>query len=361
MASGSSTTKPIHKGSDTTTSEAPSISTPPEDCEYGRSIIQHQIDQLQHISDRLDENFSQAVNVLFNLHSGARIVVAGMGKAGYIGMKLSATLASIGFPSFFLHPADAIHGDLGRLRKDDVVVLLSHSGETDEIVRLLPRIKQFGATCIAITSSKTSTLSRHSDIVIETGKIPEAGPLGLAPTTSTGVMLAIGDALAMTLLKRRGISREEYAAFHPGGDLGRALMVVSDIMRSGDAICIVPEQTSLKQALKMITETEGRPGCAAIVSPDGVIVGVFTDGDLRRCLDKEHNFLSNPISDFCSRAPITIYATQLAQEACRIIQERKVNQLFVLDSCRKPIGMLHIQDLLAHGMIRPESPQYSNK
>jgi arabinose-5-phosphate isomerase len=347
MASGSSTTKPVSVGGD--------ISSSPEDCEYGRSIIQHQIAQLQHISDRLDGNFSQAVSVLFNLHSGARIVVAGMGKAGYIGMKLSATLASIGFPSFFLHPADAIHGDLGRLQKDDVVVLLSHSGETDEIVRLLPRIKQFGATCIAITSSNSSTLSRHSDIVIETGKIPEAGLLGLAPTTSTGVMLAIGDALAMTLLKRRGISREEYAAFHPGGDLGRSLMLVSEIMRSGDSLCIVQDQTSVKESLKMITETQGRPGCAAIVNSDGGLVGVFTDGDLRRCLDKEHDFLSHPIGKYCSRTPVTIRSEQLAQEACRIIQERKVNSLFVLDCNEKPIGMLHIQDLLAHGMIRPEA------
>lgn len=338
---------------------ADSTTTPPvqasgHDLAYGRSIIDHQVEHLQLVAARLDESFSQAVQTLLTLHSGARIVVSGMGKAGYIGMKLSGTLASIGFPSFFLHPADAIHGDLGRLRKDDVVVILSHSGETDEIIKLLPRIKQFGATCIAITSSKTSTLGSHSEIVIETGRIPEAGPLGLAPTTSTAIMLALGDALAMTLLKRRGISREEYAAFHPGGDLGRSLMLVSEMMRSNDSVCVVHESTSNKVALKAITETNGRPGCAAIVNDAGVIVGVFTDGDLRRCLDTEHDFLSLPIGNFCSRSPLTIRADQLAQEACRIIQERKINQLFVLDSANKPVGMLHIQDLLAHGMIRPQ-------
>lgn len=319
---------------------------------YARSIIEQHREQLLAISHRLDESFMRAVDTLLELHSGARIVVSGMGKAGYIGMKLSATLASIGFPSFFLHPADAIHGDLGRLRKDDVVIVLSHSGETDEIVRLLPRIKQFGATCISITSSSGSTLGKHSEITIETGKIPEAGPLGLAPTTSTAVMLALGDALAMTLLKRRGISREEYAAFHPGGDLGRSLMLVAEIMRTKERVCVVHENTTNKAALKAITETAGRPGCAAIVDDTGVIVGVFTDGDLRRCLDRDHDFLVQPIGNFCSRNPLTIRADQLAQEACRIIQERKVNQLFVLNPNGKPVGMLHIQDLLAHGMIR---------
>jgi arabinose-5-phosphate isomerase len=324
------------------------------DITYGRSIIEHQAEHLRGVANRLDETFSHAVDALLQLHSGARIVVSGMGKAGYIGMKLSGTLASIGFPSFFLHPADAIHGDLGRLRKDDVVIILSHSGETDEVIKLLPRIKQFGATCIAITSTKSSTLGSHSEIVIETGRIPEAGPLGLAPTTSTAVMLALGDALAMTLLKRRGISREEYAAFHPGGDLGRSLMLVSEIMRSQDSVCIVHENTTNKAALKAITETTGRPGCAAIVNDAGVVVGVFTDGDLRRCLDTDRDFLTLPIGDFCSRSPLTIRADQLAQEACHIIQERKVNQLFVLNIDGKPVGMLHIQDLLAHGMIRPQ-------
>jgi arabinose-5-phosphate isomerase len=277
-----------------------------------------------------------------------------MGKAGYVGMKLSATLSSIGFPSFFLHPADAIHGDLGRLQRDDLILILSHSGETDEIIRLLPRIKHFGAKIISITSSASSSLGRHSDLVIETGKIPEAGPLGLAPTTSTTVMMALGDALAMTLLKRRGISREEYAAFHPGGDLGRSLMLVSEIMRTGDGLCVLNGKTPNAKALSSITATPGRPGCAAIVSDTGEIVGVFTDGDLRRCLERDDSFLRKTIGEVCSHSPITMSCQQLAQEACRIIQERKINQVFIVDEYNKPIGLIHIQDLLSHGMIRPE-------
>lgn len=326
------------------------------DIDFGRQIIRQQINELARVADALDTRFAQAVQTLLSLDTNSRIVVSGMGKAGYVGMKLSSTLASIGFPSFFLHPADAIHGDLGRLQRRDVVLILSHSGETDEVVRLLPRIKRFGASIISITSNATSSLGRHSDVVIETGRIPEAGPLGLAPTTSTTVMLSLADALAMTLLERKGISREEYAAFHPGGDLGRSLMLVSEIMRTGMHICVVHEDTINLKALHEITVTEGRPGCAAVINDAGEIQGVFTDGDLRRCLEREPDFLQKTIGAVCSRTPITIRSDQLAQEACRIIQERKVNQLFVLDQSSKPIGMVHIQDLLAHGMIRPGSP-----
>jgi arabinose-5-phosphate isomerase len=325
-----------------------------DDVTYGRSILKQQIDILTKISDSLDPRFALATRTLLSLERDSRILVSGMGKAGFVGMKLSATLASIGFPSFFLHPADAIHGDLGRLQKNDVVIILSHSGETDEVVRLLPRIKSFGTKIISITSSSTSSLGRHSDVVIETGKIPEAGPLGLAPTTSTTVMMALGDALAMTLLERKGISREEYAAFHPGGDLGRSLMLVSEIMRSGSSVCVVAEDTPIKKALHDITATDGRPGCAAVVNQAEEIVGVFTDGDLRRCLENVPDFLNKTIGSVCSRTPITIRSEQLAQEACRIIQERKVNQLFVVNRNNTPVGLIHIQDLLAHGMIRPD-------
>jgi arabinose-5-phosphate isomerase len=321
---------------------------------YGKSIIEQQIDVLTQVAKSLDPRFAEATNALLSLERDSRIIVSGMGKAGFVGMKLSATLASIGFPSFFLHPADAIHGDLGRLQRNDVVIILSHSGETDEIVRLLPRIKSFGAKIISITSSTSSSLGRHSDIVIETGKIPEAGPLGLAPTTSTTVMMALSDALAMTLLEHKGISREEYAAFHPGGDLGRSLMLVSEIMRSGSSVCVVTEETPNKKALHDITATDGRPGCAAVVNQTGEIVGVFTDGDLRRCLENVPDFLNKTIGSVCSRKPITIRSEQLAQEACRIIQERKVNQLFVINDKKAPVGLIHIQDLLAHGMIRPD-------
>lgn len=324
------------------------------DVAYGQAIIREEIAALTTVADRLDARFSAAVDAMLSLKPGARIVVSGMGKAGFVGMKISATLSSIGFPSFFLHPADAIHGDLGRFTKDDLALLLSNSGETGEVIRLLPILKQFGTRIISITRSKTSTLASHSDSVIETGIFTEAGPLGLAPTTSTTVMLAIGDALAMTLVKRRGFSREEFAVFHPGGDLGRSLMLVSEIMRSQDSHCVVHHSTVTKRALHSITETKGRPGACAVVDDSGALLGIFTDGNLRRCLEGDSaDFLDRPIGSVCSRNPITIRPDQLAQEACRVIQERKIDQVIVVNDENVPVGLIDIQDLLAFGMIRP--------
>jgi arabinose-5-phosphate isomerase len=321
--------------------------------EYGQSIIREEIAALSQVAQLLDQSFADAVNTILSLPPGSRIVVSGMGKAGFVAQKISATLSSIGFPSFFLHPAEAVHGDLGRFTKNDLALLLSNSGETSELVRLLPTLKERGSHIIAITSANTSTLGKHSDIVIQTGILLEAGPLGLAPTTSTTVMMALGDSLAMTLVKKRGFTREEFAAFHPGGDLGRSLMLVSDIMRTGDSCCVVHETLETKQALRMITETKGRPGAASIVDSSGAIVGVFTDGNLRRCLENDSGFLQKPIGSVGSRAPITITAERLAHEAARVIQERKIDQLIVVDAENKPIGLIDIQDLLSHGMIRP--------
>lgn len=323
------------------------------DIEYGQSVIREEIAALSSVADLLDESFSQAVTAILSLTPGSRIVVSGMGKAGFVAQKISATLSSIGFPSFFLHPADAVHGDLGRFTRDDVALLLSNSGETSEVVLILPTLKEHGSHIISITSTSGSTLAKHSDIVIETGRFPEAGPLGLAPTTSTTVMMALGDALAMTLVKRRGFTREEFAAFHPGGDLGRSLMLVADIMRTGDSCCVVHESVETKKALRLITETRGRPGAAGIVNDKGILIGVFTDGNLRRCLEQDTEFLKKPIGELCSRTPITIHPDKLAQEAARIIQERKIDQLLVVDEKNIPVGLIDIQDLLAHGMIRP--------
>lgn len=335
--------------------EQPAHTFEDDDIAYGRTIIREELAALSHVADLLDTRFAAAVEAMLSALPGSRIVVSGMGKAGFVGMKLSATLSSIGFPSFFLHPADAIHGDLGRFTKNDIALLLSNSGETGEVLRLLPMLKQFGSTIISMTRSASSTLAQHSDIAIEIGNFPEAGPLGLAPTTSTTVMMAVGDALAMTLVKRRGFTREEFAAFHPGGDLGRSLMLVTELMRRDGERCVVHESTATKKALHAITETKGRPGACAIVNDSGILVGVFTDGNLRRCLEKDSDFLNQPIGAICSRNPITIRPTQLAQEACRIIQERQIDQLIVVDDRNVPIGMIDIQDLLAHGMIRPES------
>lgn len=325
-----------------------------EDIAYGRSIIKEEIAALSQVADLLDSSFAHAVERVLSLPTGSRIVVSGMGKAGFVAQKISATLSSIGFPSFYLHPAEAVHGDLGRFDSNDLALLLSNSGETSELVRLLPTLKQRGSHIISITSTPASTLGRHSDVVIAMGRCAEAGPLGLAPTTSTTIMMALGDALAMTLVQRRGFSREDFAAFHPGGDLGRSLMLVSDIMRTGESCCVVHESVETKKALRLITETKGRPGAASIVNDAGFIVGVFTDGNLRRCLEHDVEFLIKPIGTLCSRTPITITPDKLATEAARIIQERKIDQLMVVDEQNVPVGLIDIQDLLAHGMIRPE-------
>jgi arabinose-5-phosphate isomerase len=324
--------------------------------DYGRAIIKEEISALLHVTNLIDARFTAAVQTILDMQPGARLVVSGMGKAGFVAMKLSATLSSIGVPSFFLHPADAVHGDLGRFTKHDVALLLSNSGETSELIRLLPALKQIGSCIISMTSSADTTLARHSDIVLEIGRFPEAGPLGLAPTTSTTVMMALGDALAMTLVYHRGFSREEFAAFHPGGNLGRSLMLISDIMRSGDSHCVLNSDTVTRKGLHAITETKGRPGAAAIVDEHGVLMGIFTDGNLRRLLEADTSFLDKPIGDTCSRNPLTVKPNQLAQEASRIIQERKIDQLIVVDESNRPVGLLDIQDLLAHGMIRPSSP-----
>jgi arabinose-5-phosphate isomerase len=332
----------------------PTRSNTSADTLYGRSIIKEEISALNQVADLLDDSFAHAVESILSLPPGSRIVVSGMGKAGFVAQKISATLSSIGFPSFYLHPAEAVHGDLGRFTSNDLALLLSNSGETSELVRLLPTLKERGSHIISITSSRGSTLGKHSDIVIEMGRFPEAGPLGLAPTTSTTVMMALGDALGMTLVNRRGFTKEEFAAFHPGGDLGRSLMLVSDIMRTGESCCVVHESVETKKALHLITETKGRPGAASIVNDAGTIVGVFTDGNLRRCLERDTGFLQKPIGELCSRTPITITPDKLAQEAARIIQERKIDQLMVVDERNVPVGLIDIQDLLAHGMIRPE-------
>lgn len=321
--------------------------------EFGRSIIRDERAALEQVATLLDGRFTAAVEKILSLPAGARVVVSGMGKAGFVAMKISATLSSIGFPSFYVHPADAVHGDLGRFTTHDVALLLSNSGETSEVLRLLPALRQFGSDIISITSSASSTLARHSDIVLETGRFQEAGPLGLAPTTSTLVMLALGDALAMTLVQRRGFTREEFAVFHPGGDLGRSLMLVAEIMRTGDAHCVLSHTMITRHGLRAITETRGRPGAAAIVDDAGVLIGIFTDGNLRRHLEQDTSFLDRPIGETCSRQPLRVHPHQLAQEAARMIQEHKVDQLIVVDGAHIPVGLIDIQDLLAHGMIRP--------
>jgi arabinose-5-phosphate isomerase len=298
---------------------------------------------------KLGRPFELAVRLL--LDCPGMTVVSGVGKSGLIGQKLSSTLASTGTKSLFLHPTEALHGDLGRVCRDDVAILLSQSGETEEIVRLIDPMKAIGAKVIAMTGEPGSSLARNADLVLECGRAPEACPLGLAPTSSTASQLALGDALAMTVQKLRGFQREDYARFHPGGSLGRRLMRVSEIMRTGDAHTVVAQGSPAKAVVMRMNATKGRPGAAAIVDEKGALAGFFTDGDLARHLDKDIAFLERPIDDVMNRTPVTIAADALASAALQVLRDRHIDQIPVIDAARRPIGLVDVQDLLAARII----------
>ncbi|MCB0353835.1 MAG: KpsF/GutQ family sugar-phosphate isomerase [Bdellovibrionales bacterium] len=312
-----------------------------------RKLLRLQSEALLRCSEGLSADYNRAVELVLQIPESGRLIVSGMGKAGFVAMKISATFASTGVPSFFLHPAEAVHGDLGRFHERDSVIVLSNSGETEEVIRMLPYIKRVGCPIIAITGNLTSTLASHSDVYLNIGKVLEAGPLGLAPTTSTTLMLALGDALAMSVLEERKFTPEDFAKFHPGGNLGRSLMQVSELMRTGDRQCVVASGTPSRDVLHAITATAGRPGAAAIVDNSGRLVGVFTDGDLRRCLEKEPKFLDQPIDLFMGTSPKTIQPESLIQEALRQMTHLKIDQLIVVNDQHHPIGLVDIQDLAA--------------
>jgi len=320
---------------------------PSEDVQYGKKVIALEAQALERLVDRVDEGFQRAVD--FILHCKGRVVVTGIGKAGIIGQKISATLASTGTPSYWLHPSEARHGDLGRVVKEDVVLALSNSGET-EVSALLPFMKKIGAGVIAITGSSESTLARHSDVVLDIGQIEEPCPLGLAPSASSTAMLALGDALALTVLKRRNFSKEEYAFYHPGGELGRKLLIVEKVMRSGQANPVVKEGCQVLEALKVMTHTPGRPGAVSVVDGKGRLTGFFTDGDLRRRLGRRQDFLKGAIKKVMTRNPRTIRKDSLAAEAYNILKVNKIDQLPVVDEKGIPVGILDVQDLLEVGL-----------
>jgi arabinose-5-phosphate isomerase len=304
---------------------------------------------IRNLIPTLGKPFEQAVRWI--LECPGMTVVSGVGKSGMIGQKLSSTLASTGTTSLFLHPTEALHGDLGRVRQKDVALLLSQSGETEELVRLIDPLKAIGARVLAMTGSPDSTLARNSDLVLECGRAPEACPLGLAPTSSTASQLALGDALAMTVQRLRGFQREDYARFHPGGALGRKLMRVSEIMRRGDSHTVVAAGTPAKTVVMKMNATKGRPGAASITDARGVLAGFFTDGDLARHLDQSIGFLERPIDEIMNKNPITIDADALASAALQVLRDRHIDQIPVVDADRRPIGLVDVQDLLAARII----------
>lgn len=269
-----------------------------------------------------------------------------MGKAGFIAQKVSATFASTGTPSLFLHPVDALHGDLGRLTAPDTLLVLSHSGETEEVVQLIGPVKRMGATVVAITSTKSSAVSREADLTLEMGRWEETGT-GLAPTTSTTVMLAIGDALAMAVLQIRGFTVEDFRLYHPAGALGRKLMRVADVMRKGEMLPRVSGDARLGEVIAVMTKTPGRPGSATVVDRLGKLIGLFTDGDLRRLLETRSFELDTPVQSVMSMNPKTVRPTQPLADAAQVLREYRVDQVPVVDDDNRPIGLLDIQDLLA--------------
>jgi arabinose-5-phosphate isomerase len=294
------------------------------------------------LREKVGPSFQEAVDIIINCKG--RVIVTGMGKPGIIGRKISATLASTGTPSLTMHPADAIHGDLGMVTKDDVVILISNSGKTEEITRLLPIIKKIGAKLIAMTGDTNSPLSEYSDCVLNCAVDAEACPFNLAPTASTTAALAMGDALAVVLLEEKGFRIEDYAFYHPGGNLGRQLLKIRDVMRTGTNNPIVQENALVKEVL--IITTHARAGAAVIVDKEGRLAGIFTDGDLRRSLERDSGLLSKPVKDFMTCSPLAISPEKLVAEAMRVIKTERKKDLPVIDEQGRPIGFVDEQDLL---------------
>jgi arabinose-5-phosphate isomerase len=299
------------------------------------------------MAERLDEGFVETVNAIIDtVVAGGCVIAIGMGKAGFIGMKFSATLASTGIQSFFVPPADAIHGDLGRFSRGDLVICFSYSGESHEITSLVPRLTQRGCRVLSITRSAGSSLGKLSHQVLEIGTVPECEPLQMAPTASTTVMLGLADALAMALCSVRGFGREDFSELHPGGDLGRQLVTVEKIMRVGRYSCVVSETMSVRDVVRAYTRTEGRPGAAAVVDESGTLCGIFTDGNLRRLLDQHPDGIHGPVRDAMSRSPKTVAPSALAKDALEVLSKFQIDQLLVVDSKNVPVGIIDIQDLV---------------
>jgi len=314
----------------------------------GLAVIRTEAAAVAALAGRVEEAFARAC--AFMLQCTGRIVVTGMGKSGHVGGKIAATLASTGSPAFFLHPGEASHGDLGMITDRDVVLALSNSGETHELLTILPLIKRLGVPLIAMTGKPGSNLAREADIHIDVSVEEEACPLGLAPTSSTTAALAMGDALAIALLEARGFTEQDFARSHPGGSLGRRLLLhIGDIMHRGDAIPAVSEQASLRDALMEMT-AKGL-GMTAVVDPAQRLLGIFTDGDLRRALDRGTDIHASRVRDLMTRSCKTASASALAAEALEIMERNKINALLVIDRDQRVTGALNMHDLLRAGVV----------
>jgi arabinose-5-phosphate isomerase len=320
--------------------------------EQAKRVLRIEADAVAALIDRVDSQFEQAVRLVLDCKN--RVVVTGMGKSGLIGKKIAATFASTGTPALFLHPAEGIHGDLGMVTRGDIVIALSNSGETEELSRMLPSLKRLGIKIVALTGNPDSTLGKNSDIIINVGVKEEACPLGLAPTASTTAALAMGDALAVALLDQRGFREEDFACFHPGGALGKRLLLhVSDLMHTGDAIPQVTEDTLVKDAIYEISSK--KMGVTAVLNASGNLVGIISDGDLRRWMEKTvksgENLLTKTAKDIMTKKPKVIQQTALAAEAVAIMENNSITCLIVTNESAKPEGVIHLHDLLKSGVV----------
>mgnify|MGYP001770791065 CR=1 FL=1 len=318
--------------------------------DIAREVLRIEAQSILRLIDRLDERFERAVQMI--LSCKGRVVTTGMGKSGAIARKVAATFASTGTPAFFLHPAEGVHGDLGMVTGEDVVLALSTSGETDELLAILPALKRIGVQLIAMVGRTESTLAQAADVVLDVSVEREACPYNLAPTASTTAMLAMGDALAITVMQERRFTPEDFAVFHPAGTLGRRLLLrVHDVMRTGDSVAVVHQARPLREVLFAITRANA--GAACIVNDEGVLEGIITDGDIRRHLLRDVANLDRPAEELMTRTPYVVRGNPLAIEALHLFESLpvKIGEMPVLDDSGKPVGMLMLKDLLRTGIV----------
>jgi arabinose-5-phosphate isomerase len=316
--------------------------------DIAREVIKKEAEAVQGLLDHLDENFEKAVDII--LKTSGRVIVTGMGKSGIVGRKIAATFSSTGTPAIFLHPAEAIHGDLGIVTKRDIVLAISKSGDTSELHQLIPAFKRLGIPIILLTAQLDSAMAERSDIVINCGVTSEASPDNLVPTASSTAAVVMGDALAVALFRERGFSAEEFAKLHPGGSLGRRLLMrVSDIMHTGDKIPTVTESSTVMDTL--ITMSRGRLGVAAVIDNDGKLAGIFTDGDLRRLSERGESFFDLPIADVMIKNPRTITPDAILDEVLARCEQHKITVLVVVDEENHPVGVIHLHDVLTSKLV----------
>lgn len=314
----------------------------------GKRVLAIEARAVQVLIDRLDERFVQAVDVLYQCKG--KVIVSGMGKSGLIGQKIAATLASTGTPSFFLHPAEGVHGDLGMVARRDAMIAISNSGETQEVLQLLPFVKRMNLPVVALTGRTTSTLGKISDVVLDISVSEEACPMGLAPTASTTATLAMGDALALALLRKRGFKQEDFAQFHPGGTLGRRLLVkVKDLMHGGNDVPRIGADASGSDAI--LEMTAKKLGMTTVLNETGLLMGIITDGDLRRFIQHGGDFTRVTAADLASRNPKTIGPDELATTAVGLMEQHSITALVVVDRQHRLTGVIHLHDLLKHGIV----------